>query len=90
MKDIWMTYITPLNTRKQHKRLFIYNKRDWDTAEYNTKKGNIFHSSSIWDGPEWGLKGPPRKHCDMLNVYPPPKKIGSQPSNISIWYMRCF
>ncbi len=80
-----MSYITPTETRKPHKRLFIYDQRQWDSAEYHAKMGNHFHSNSVWDGPEWGLKGPPRKHCDMLDVYPPI----TQPY-YSIWYMRCF
>ena len=80
-----MSYITPAKIRKPHKRLFIYDPHQWDSAEYHAKMGNHFHSNSVWDGPEWGLKGPPRKHCDMLDVYPPI----TQPY-YSIWYMRCF
>ncbi len=82
-----MSYITPTETRKPHKRLFIYNQLDWDGAEYLAKIGYTGHghSTSIWDGPEWGLKGPPRKHRDMLGVYPPI----TQPY-YAIWYMRCF
>ena len=87
MEDIWMSYIMPTETRKPHKRLFIYNQWDLDNAEYLAKIGYTGHSNSIWDGPEWGLKGPPRKHHDMLGVYPPPTNNNKYRS---IWYMRCF
>ena len=87
MDDTWMSYLTPTGTRKPHKRLFIYDPRQWETAEYHAKMGNTFHSNSVWDGPEWGLKGPPRKHRDMLGVYPPPTPTNE---HRSIWYMRCL
>ncbi len=94
-----MSYITPTNTRIPHKRLFIYNQQDWDNAAESHPHIHIL-SNSIWNGPEWGLKGPPRKHWDMLGVYPPPP-AGASPHKLhwetmlrltqqNIWYMRCF
>ncbi len=85
MNSLWMSYVTPAEERKPHKRLFIYDARQWDEAEHHKQIGYTGHSNCVWDGPEWGLKGPPRKHRDMLGVYPPAKE-----PYYAVWYMRCL